>query len=370
MVRARFWPFVGLFMVSPAFWQAAWSDTVSDSLTPDSVYLCHFGSTVSAYNFTQEADGHWEGMGSLEGWNIISQDTGLVARNADQLLIIGEGMDSLVQGDQVVQGQCAEANDALPQLFESDGAGIVTSPSTGPSDGDPLLPGLSIAQDEALLAQNFPEMSDIWVAGILSIINPGAWDAEKATALVEALALDDAVKMSLMAELRAVGRDPIRIARISRQIQRVIGLTAAATEEVRADLQRTRRDLAVVTRAFEEQRQRAEEVSRLLATAKAKATAAEKANSQTTARLETAQRALREKDAALGRSAHDVAVLSKQLATQRADLATLQGALNAAIDQQQDTNLEVVALIQELEETRARLARANKRIEELRGGRD
>lgn len=366
MIRARIWPLVGLFTVSPAFCQAAWSDPVSDGLTPDSVFLCQFGTTVSAYNFRQEADGHWEGLGPLAGWNVMTEQNGLVARNADQLLVIGEGIDSLVQGDQVVQGQCAEAKGALPQLFGSEYPGTVA----GPSELDPLLPGLSIAQQEALLAGTYPEMSDIWVAGILSIFNPGAWDAESAIALVDALSLDDALKMSLKAELKAAGSDPIRIARLSGQIQRLIGLTAAATDAVRAKLQESRRDLAAMTRAFDAQRQRAEETSRLLAAAKAKASAAEKANSLITALFETAQRALREKDAALSRSAHDIAALRKQITAQQADLGALQTALDATIDQQQDTNLEVAALIQELEETRARLARANKRIEELRSGRD
>ena len=65
-----------------------------------------------------------------------------------------------------------------------------------------------------------------------------------------------------------------------------------------------------------------------------------------------------------------MAALRQHFAGQQEHLSVLQAALDAAINQQQDTNLEVVALIKELDETRARLARANKRIEELRGGRD
>ena len=115
--------------------QAAWGDPVSDGLTQAPVYLCQFGTAVSAYSFRQHADGHWEGLGPLEGWNVIAQEDGLVARNSDQLLVIGEGPDSLVQGGQVVQGECADARDALPQLSGSGDPGdLPLNPEAGELD--------------------------------------------------------------------------------------------------------------------------------------------------------------------------------------------------------------------------------------------
>lgn len=366
MLQARVWPLLGISLMTSVFGQAAWSDPLSDGLTQAPVYLCQFGTTVSLYSFRQEADGHLEGLGPLEGWNVMVQEDGLVARNSDQLLVIGEGPDSLVQGGEVVQGECADAQSALPQLFGNDAAGG-GSGILGGGEPDAFATDLSIREQEALLAGSLPANSDLWVAGILSIFNSGAWDADKVAAIVDALSLERSLKMSLKAELKAAGRDPARVASLARQIQRVIVLQAVATAEVRTKLQDSRLELAVVTRALEVQRQRAEESSRLLAAAKAKASAAERANNQTAALLKAAQRALREKDAALGRSAQDMAALRQQSSGLHEHLRVLQAALDAAMAEQQGTNLEVAALIQQLTETRARLARAEKKIEELRG---
>ena len=339
MLQVRVWPLLGLSLISPLFGQLAMSDPVINSMARAPVYLCQFGATVSAYSLKERADGHWLGLGPLEGWNVMAAEGGLVASHSDQLPVIGEGTDSLVQGGQVVQGQCEEARGAMPEPVESD---------------ETLLNGTS--------------MTDISVAGILSIFNPGAWDAEKATALVDSLYLDDAAKQSLKAELQTAGRDPIRIARPSRQIERAIGLTAAATAALRGKLQDTRVELAAMTSAFEEQRQRAEKTARLLTAARAKATAVEKATNQKSAQLATAQSRFKEKDAELARLAHTNAALREQFADLQEQLGVVQGALDAAIDQQQDTNQEVVSLIKQLDETRARLARANKKTEDLRAG--
>jgi hypothetical protein len=356
MVQTRIWPLLGLSLMMPAVPQAAWSDPVGEGSVGVSAYLCQFGNTVNAYNFMQDAEGQWLGLGPLEGWSVVAQADGLVAQNSDQLLVIGDGPDSLVQGGQVVQGECADARNALPQLFGEDAAG-------GALDGDPGE--WSVWEQTDPLAENNPELSEQWVAGILAIFSAGAWDEGKVAALVDALSLERSLKLRLKAELKAAGRDPVRVAGIARQIQRFILLEAAATADLRAKLQETRRELAAVTDALHEQRKRAEDTSKQLAAAKAKASAAERANTQTTARLEAAQRALREKDAELARAARDMAALRQQFAGLQAHQRETQAALDAALAEQQGTNLEVAALIQQLTETRARLARANKKIEEL-----
>lgn len=357
MLQVRAWPLLGLSVMTPAYGQATWNDPVGGGLTPAPLYLCQFGTTVSAYNFRQEADGRWVGLGPLEGWDVMVQADGLVARNADQLLVIGEGPDSLVQGDQVATGECADAQGAMPQLF-GDRSGFGADTSTE----------MTLREQAELLAGN-PEISADWAAGILSIFDSGAWDERAVTALVDALALERSLKLRLKEELRAAGRDPVRVANVARQIQRFVVQEAAATADLRAKLQDTRRELATVTDKLQVQRTRAENATRQLAAEKAKANAAERANAQTTVRLQATQKALAEKNAELARSVRDQAGLRQQLAGMHAQQRQLQAELDAALAEQRGTNLEVTALIQQLTETRIRLARANRRIDELQGDR-
>lgn len=408
MLQARIWPAVGLSILAPLSVQPAWSDPVSDGLARLPVYLCQLGGTAHAFAFSQTPDGAWQGLGQLQGWRVMVQAGGLVARNADDVLIIADGAASLVRQGQLVQGQCTEDGGDLSQPIG--GEGLAPRGEAGVAEagrpGDPAA-DLTVRDEGAAAggAKADSTMSDPWLDGVLSLLDPAAWDPAKVAALVDALTLDDPAKLGLKAELRAAGRDPARTAVLARQIQRAFGLELAAAAEMRARLQDARRDLAAMTRAFEDERLRAEETARLLADANARANAAERANNQTAALLGAAERALRDKnadlarwtrdaaalrqqvaglqqhlgaleaalrqkDAELARTARDAAALRQQVAALQEQQRLLQAALDAAMAEQQTAAIEIATLNQQLVETRARLARANKKIDELRGVRN
>jgi len=107
-----------------------------------------------------------------------------------------------------------------------------------------------------------------------------------------------------------------------------------------------------------------------LTSAEARATAAERQQSKTVALLGAAQRGLQEKVAELNRANRNLAALRNELqATQQQGLA-LQDALTAAAEQQQNATLQIETLTEQLVDMRARLARANNRIDELRAAKN
>ena len=95
--------------------QPAWS---FDAATlQDPIFLCQFGNTARAYAFTRSPDGQWQGQGALQSWTVTVQDDGLVARNADDVLILGNGTASLLTEDGLARGVCVDPRMELAQLF-------------------------------------------------------------------------------------------------------------------------------------------------------------------------------------------------------------------------------------------------------------
>lgn len=369
MLQVRIWPWVGLSIMTQGLLQPAWSDPVSDGLTEASVYICQFADTLQAYAFKKSAAGQLEGLGPLQGWSAVVQEGGLVARNSDQVLIIGEGPDSLVQNGQLVQGQCTDAVGNLAQLFDNDSLGAAPGDTEAEPSND-VPTDLALTEKDAFAPGIQLAISDDLLAGMLAILNPQAWDTAKVAAIVDILYLDQASKMGLKAALRTAGNDPARISAIARQIQRAIGVEVESAAHLRARLQDARRNLEATTRALEEQRRRVQKIAAQLTGAEARAGAAERLQNQSAALLGAAQRGLKEKEAALSRSAQYLAALKNRLGETQQQVVALQAALTSAEEDQQNATFQIGALTEQLVEMRARLARANNRIDELRAGRN
>ena len=370
MLQVRIWPLVGLSILAQGLLQPVFSTPANADQTQASVYLCQFGDTVQAYAFATSAAGQLEGIGPLQGWTAVVQKGGLVARNADQLLVIGDGPDSLVQGGQIVQGECTDAAGDMAQVFEN--GGLATAPDTmqapsrqAPQQNDiqaePAQPDPQEFAADARIAG-----SDVVLDGMMAILDPRAWDAAKVAAIVDILSLDPSAKSDLKAALRSAGNDPVRIGALARQILRAISSEVENAAQLRARLQDARRELEATNRALDEQRQRVQRLTGQLASAETRAHAAERQQNQTVALLGAAQRGLQDKVAELNRAMKNLAALRNELqATQQQGLA-MQAALTAAAEQQQNATLQIDALTEQLVDMRARLARANNRIDELR----
>ncbi|MBC7739878.1 MAG: hypothetical protein H7245_22310 [Candidatus Saccharibacteria bacterium] len=367
MLQVRMWPLVGLSILTQGVLLPATSANAQQ--TEASVYLCQFGDTTQAYAFQTSAKGQLEGIGPLQGWTAVVQKGGLVARNEDQLLVIGDGPDSLVQGGKIVQGDCTDAAGDLAQVFEN--GGLATTPDTTESaprtdtKTERAQPDPQEFASDAQIAG-----SDDMLAGMLAILDPQAWDSAKVAAIVDILSLDPSAKNDLKSALRSAGSDPVRIGAIARQIQRAISSEVENAAQLKARLQDARRELEATNRALDEQRQRVERLTGQLTSAEARATAAERQQSKTVALLGAAQRGLQEKVAELNRANRNLAALRNELqATQQQGLA-LQDALTAAAEQQQNATLQIETLTEQLVDMRARLARANNRIDELRAAKN
>lgn len=320
--------------------QPGWSQSNVEATPEIPVYLCHFGDTAHVYAFKQTPDGQWQGLGELQDWNITEQNGGLVARNATDTLMLGEGSASLLQDGRLVQGECADATDELAQLFASEGASQ-GAPDDGSQNGKqipdpPLDPS---GDDQARLA---PQLDP----DLLTALDPQNWDAAKVAAIINALNLDNSSKSNMQAELRAAARDPVRIAKLVRQIEAAFGTNSAAIDELRARLRETRDQLASVNQAFDDQRQRLKDTAARLDDAVAKANAAQQANAALSAQVTAAQR--------------DAAAARKDLATAQRDLA-------AASARYESMRASFATMLLQLDATRNDLATANKRIIKLGG---
>ena len=328
MYQARVSVFAGLCLICQIAGQPARAQGEAAVQVP--VFLCQFGDAAHAYAFRQGAEGQWHGLGQLRDWSVTVQDDGLVARNADDVLILSEGSASLLQGGNLVRGQCVDPTTELAELFAT--GDFYPAADVGPCGDEagrlPRLPD-EPPTDDARIQMEIP---DPWVADVMTILDPGNWDAAQVAAIIDALNLDNSAKLSLKSELKAAARDPARIPGLARQIRAAFGLEISAGTELRAKLRETRRDLAVVSAALEEQRRNAAETLALLAAAQAKARTAERA--------------------------------SAQAAVQTAALRT---ALNAAIASEDRMRLTLAAAAAQLLESSEKLALANRRITKLGG---
>lgn len=140
---------------------------------------------------------------------------------------------------------------------------------------------------------------------------------------------------------------------------------AAAAEALRERLKNSDAELTAMTLALEEQRKKAEETLTLLAAADAAAKNVTAAKTQKDAILAEAQKVLSEKDQQLAEQARNVTLLNQQLNAMRAQLAELQGMLDASAAKDSANNVQISALGSQLNAALAQVATEQRKRAEL-----
>ena len=143
----------------------------------------------------------------------------------------------------------------------------------------------------------------------------------------------------------------------------------AAAEALRAKLKSSDDALTAMTLALEDQRRTAEDTLKLLAAAEAAKSDAAKlgqtALDEKAALMAEAEKILSEKDQALVKSAERMALLNQQLSALRAQLAQLQGILNASAIKDSLANVQIENLGSALNQALAQVAAEQKRRADL-----
>ena len=140
---------------------------------------------------------------------------------------------------------------------------------------------------------------------------------------------------------------------------------AAAAEALREKLKSSDAELTAMTLALEEQRKKAEDTLTLLAAADAATKDMASAKTQKDALLTAAQNILSQKDLQLAEQARNVALLNQQLAALRAQLAQLQGMLDASAAKDSENNVQISALGTQLNQALAQVAAEQRKRAEL-----
>ena len=140
---------------------------------------------------------------------------------------------------------------------------------------------------------------------------------------------------------------------------------AAAAEALREKLKSSDAELTAMTLALEEQRKKAEDTLTLLAAADAATKDMASAKTQKEALLAAAQDILSQKDLQLAEQARNVALLNQQLAALRAQLAQLQGMLDASAAKDSENNVQISALGTQLNHALAQVAAEQRKRAEL-----
>lgn len=140
---------------------------------------------------------------------------------------------------------------------------------------------------------------------------------------------------------------------------------AAAAEALREKLKSSDAELTAMTLALEEQRKKAEDTLTLLAAADAATKDMASAKTQKEALLAAAQDILSQKDLQLAEQARNVALLNQQLAALRAQLAQLQGMLDASAAKDSENNVQISALGTQLNQALAQVAAEQRKRAEL-----
>lgn len=141
---------------------------------------------------------------------------------------------------------------------------------------------------------------------------------------------------------------------------------AAAADALREKLKNSDSELTAMTLALEAQRQKAEDTLTLLAAADAAAKQAQNADqSGKTAALAEAQKILSQKDQQLADQARNVTLLNQQLNALRAQLADLQGMLDASSAKDTQNNVQIEALGSQLNAALAQKLAEEKKVADL-----
>ncbi len=141
---------------------------------------------------------------------------------------------------------------------------------------------------------------------------------------------------------------------------------AAAAAALRDKLKNSDAELTAMTLALEEQRKKAEETLTLLAAAETAAKDAQNSGQNTQAvALAEAQKVLTAKDQQITEQARNVTLLNQQLNALRAQLADLQGMLDASAAKDSASNVQITALGSQLNAALAQKLAEEKHVADL-----
>ena len=181
-------------------------------------------------------------------------------------------------------------------------------------------------------------------------------------ALIDDLKRQDAEKAASLAHVTG-SASTLQSQLTEAEKQRLVD--AAAAEALREKLKSSDAELTAMTLALEEQRKKAEDTLTLLAAADAATKDVASAKTQKEALLAAAQDILSQKDLQLAEQARNVALLNQQLAALRAQLAQLQGMLDASAAKDSENNVQISALGTPLNQALAQVAAEQRKRAEL-----
>ena len=181
-------------------------------------------------------------------------------------------------------------------------------------------------------------------------------------ALIDDLKRQDAEKAASLAHVTG-SASTLQSQLTEAEKQRLVD--AAAAEALREKLKSSDAELTAMTLALEEQRKKAEDTLTLLAAADAATKDMASAKTQKEALLAAAQDILSQKDLQLAEQARNVALLNQQLAALRAQLAQLQGMLDASAAKDSENNVQISALGTQLNQALAQVAAEQRKRAEL-----
>ena len=181
-------------------------------------------------------------------------------------------------------------------------------------------------------------------------------------ALIDDLKRQDAEKAASLAHLTG-SASTLQSQLTEAEKQRLVD--AAAAEALREKLKSSDAELTAMTLALEEQRKKAEDTLTPLAAADAATKDMASAKTQKDALLTAAQNILSQKDLQLAEQARNVALLNQQLAALRAQLAQLQGMLDASAAKDSENNVQISALGTQLNQALAQVAAEQRKRAEL-----
>ena len=269
-------------------------------------FLCQMGDRAELFTFVSDQSGQWFSQGRLQDWNVTAQPAGWVARRGEDVLILDGKSASLLEGGQLLKGQCVDAQTDLTPLLQSSG-----------NDGA----NFAVPEDAARQSQNDP---DQMISLLLSLLDPEGWDATKVGAVIDAMNLDLPAKTGLRAQLKAAASDPQKIAAIAKNIRAAFAEQVAVSSNLQDEVVGLQRQLDATSQDLNETRQKANQTIKLLSRAEANVRAAEKARNDMAAQVRGLQDALTRSQADGQKLKATLSTVVTQLSVAQANLAFVQ----------------------------------------------
>lgn len=266
------------------------------------------------------------------------------------------------------EGELADAQGKIAS-FESQVASLLAQSAAQKGQIGALTASVSALQASESTLISEKEAMNLALAKARDEVNAEAeaarLDAARRNAL-EALVADlkkqASDKEGALAEVQGKASD-LQTQLTAAEQQRLVD--AAAADALRERLKNSDAELTAMTLALEEQRKKAEETLTLLAAAETASKDVQTAQSQKEAVLAEAQKILSAKDQQLAEQARNVTLLNQQLNTLRAQLAQLQGMLDATAAKDSANNVQISALGSQLNAALAQVATEQKKRAEL-----